>query len=155
MTLGGDTKGAAAELYYDGKRVSSTFQPFDLMASVASAGAAVLILPGWTVRPSVTLSPDLTSIGVSVFENCTALESVTIPAGVTDIGFFAFSGCSSLSIIYFEGTRRQWDAVTKGGFWNNDCPEEQQVICLDAETVSLDFGEAHAALAAAFKGKEG
>ena len=39
----------------------------------------------------------VTSIGSSVFRNCTGLTSVTIPNGVRSIGDAAFSGCSGLS----------------------------------------------------------
>ena len=41
----------------------------------------------------------VTSIGESVFENCTGLTSVTIPNSVTTIGTSAFEGCKGLTSV--------------------------------------------------------
>ncbi len=41
----------------------------------------------------------VTSIGASVFYNCTGLTSVIIPSSVTGIGAYAFAGCSGLTSI--------------------------------------------------------
>ena len=51
------------------------------------------------VKLSPNFSPNLTEIGVSAFEGCSALENVEIPAGVKTIGASAFSGCSKLKSV--------------------------------------------------------
>ena len=44
-----------------------------------------------------TIPNEVTSIGTSVFESCSALESVTIPEGVVGIGDRCFSGCKAMT----------------------------------------------------------
>ena len=48
---------------------------------------------------SAVISDGVTSIGDSVFNNCTNLKSIVIPDSVTSIGDRAFSGCKSLKSI--------------------------------------------------------
>lgn len=45
----------------------------------------------------VVIPDTVTSIGSSLFENCTELEEVTLPEGITSVPFACFQGCSSLS----------------------------------------------------------
>ncbi len=66
----------------------------------------------------VTLPKNLTSIGYSAFAYCTKLKTVTIPATVTNISDMAFAECSSLKRITFDGTKEQWNAITKGSLWD-------------------------------------
>ncbi|MGN0487944.1 MAG: leucine-rich repeat domain-containing protein [Ruminococcus sp.] len=51
---------------------------------------------------SFTIPDSVTSIGGSVFLNCTSLTDVTIPSNVTIIGDNAFTGCTSLASITIE-----------------------------------------------------
>ena len=48
---------------------------------------------------SVTIAPDVTSIGNHAFEECKNLTSVTIPEGVTSIGHYAFENCTNLTSV--------------------------------------------------------
>ena len=69
---------------------------------------------------SVTIGDSVTSIGSSAFFGCTSLTSVTIGDSVTSIGQNAFFGCTSLKSINFQGTKAQWNAISKGGYWNTN-----------------------------------
>ena len=52
------------------------------------------------------------------FSGCSGLTTISIPEGVTNIGDWTFSGCSGLTSITFQGTKDQWNAITKGNDWN-------------------------------------
>ena len=77
----------------------------------------------------------ITKINQYAFYNCTGLTSVTIGNSVTSIGKDAFRGCSGLASINFNGIKAQWNAISKGSYWNNNVPATQ-VICKDG-TVSI------------------
>ena len=69
---------------------------------------------------SITIPDSLTSIGDGAFYYCTSLTSVTIPDSVTSIGERAFYYCTSLTSITYQGTITQWNAISKGSYWNNN-----------------------------------
>ena len=85
---------------------------------------------------SVTIPDSVTSIGYSTFFYCSSLTSVTIPNSVTSIGDHVFRDCSSLTSVIFEGTKAEWDTITKGTGWNQNCPFTT-VGCSDG-TVSVE-----------------
>ena len=62
----------------------------------------------------------VTKIGSDAFSSCTGLTSVTIGNSVTSIGERAFYGCSGLTYINYEGTRTQWNSVSKGDGWDSN-----------------------------------
>ena len=69
---------------------------------------------------SVTIPDSVTSIGKSAFYECNRLPSVTIPDSVTSIGETAFYGCAVLTSIIFNSTKAQWNAITKGSYWDTN-----------------------------------
>ena len=69
---------------------------------------------------SITIPDSVTSIGDYAFYGCTRLTSITIGNSVTRIGRYAFYGCGSLTSITYQGTKAQWNAISKGEQWNNN-----------------------------------
>ena len=68
---------------------------------------------------TVNILGNVTRIGTGAFSGCAdALTSITIPGSVTEIGEEAFRLCSILANVYFDGSKAQWNAVTKGSEWN-------------------------------------
>lgn len=76
----------------------------------------------------------LTAIGEWAFYR-SSISSIEIPASVKTIGKQAFDDCHSLANITFKGTMSQWDAIFKGGWWNEDVPATT-VQCSDG-TVTI------------------
>ena len=62
------------------------------------------------VIPSVYKKLPVTEIGYEAFVT-RSITSVTIPDSITHIGGGAFWGCSSLKIIYYTGTKAQWNKI--------------------------------------------
>ncbi len=73
---------------------------------------------GCSSLTSVKIPDKVTKIGRNVFSNCSSLASVEIPNGVTSIGIYAFVECRQLTNIKFNGTKEQWNAITKDISWN-------------------------------------
>ena len=81
---------------------------------------------------SIVIPDSVTSIGWSVFRNCIGLTRVKLPDSVTSIGDYAFSDCWSLTSITFEGTKAQWNAISKGSWWNRGAGD-YTVHCTDGD----------------------
>ncbi len=77
---------------------------------------------------SIVMPESVTSIGESAFLMCGKLLSITIPKGVTSIGESAFAYCTNLKEIIYPGTTEQWNAITKGTYWDLNC--SYTLICL-------------------------
>ena len=94
---------------------------------------------------SITIPSGVTKIGMGAFMHCQTITCITIPNGVTKIDFDAFFGCSSLTSvtipdsvtsisrgafsvdeslksIYFDGTKAQWDSISKDPNWKSSTP---------------------------------
>lgn len=59
-----------------------------------------------------------TNILPGAFENCYNLTNITISDNLTSIGSDAFYRCEGLTSITFNGTKAQWNAISKGTDWN-------------------------------------
>ena len=79
--------------------------------------AHLLYLNG-TLITDLVIPEGVTSIGNLAFLGCSSLTSITIPNSVTSIGSYAFYNCSNLTSITFNGTKAQWNAISKDYGWN-------------------------------------
>ena len=86
---------------------------------------------------TITFDSDiqLDIIDNSAFNRCVGLTSICIPKGTNKIGTYVFVECTNLSTIYYGGTVEQWNALSKGNYWNKNVPATE-VICSDG-VVSL------------------
>ena len=75
---------------------------------------------------SVNIPNSVTIIDEATFLSCTGLTSVTIGNSVTTIQEHTFNGCSSLKDLYFDGTKAQWNNVTKRYHWNYNVSSNYQ-----------------------------
>lgn len=67
--------------------------------------------------------------------NTSLVTPPKIPNSITVIGENVFAKCKYIATINFEGTTAQWNAITKGDFWNYQVPATY-VQCSDGQ-VSL------------------
>lgn len=75
--------------------------------------------------------PDcVTSIERMAFAGCHSLFSICIPSSVASIDEFAFYYCIALTDIHFDGTRAQWNAITKQEAWD-DSAADYTIHCTD------------------------
>ncbi len=87
---------------------------------------------GCSSLTSITIPDGVTEISREAFSGCSPLKSVTIPESVTEIGTRAFNGCDSLTDINFKGTKEQWNAISKGSFWDYDT-NNYTIHCTDGD----------------------
>ena len=83
-----------------------------------------------TSLESITIPDGVTSIEVNAFFNCTNLKNVTIPGSVTSIGGQIFYGCTKIEKLNFNGTKNQWNAITKTNGWDHGSGK-YTVYCTD------------------------
>ena len=88
---------------------------------------------------NISIPNSVTYIGFSAFSSCTSLKSITLPSSLSTIGNSAFAGCPSSMTVTYPGSKKQWDAITKGS--NNDVLKNN-LICAKLEaTFNPDNGE--------------
>lgn len=87
--------------------------------TITSANWA-LYIGGKKVEGDWVIPNSVTSIEGFAFANRIGLTSVTISDSVTSIGLSAFSGCTGLMNITFNGTKTQWNAISKKSSWNSN-----------------------------------
>ena len=81
-------------------------------------------------------------IGSYAFSRCTALSSLTISANCKTFGTNLLTYCESLTAITYEGTKEQWNAITKPANWmTSDAKNNyhngylQRINCVDGAFV--------------------
>lgn len=68
-------------------------------------------------------------LGNGAFEGCYYMTNITIPDFIIIIGDDVFAGCPNLTIVTFDGTVEQWNAISKGDDWNSGVPNVTEVVC--------------------------
>lgn len=78
------------------------------------------VLTKYTGDKKTVFIPDgVTSIDMATFVDCSKLESVTIHSSVTSIGNMAFTNCGNLKTVIYDGTKAEWNNVTKDTDWDS------------------------------------
>ena len=117
---------------------NSSYIPTSLKEVIISKGCTSIVSYAFyncSSITSITIPNSVTSIGSYAFYNCSKLTSIAIPNSVTSIVSYAFYNCTSLVNINFDGTINQWNAISKGTYWNKNVTIKK-VKCKDG-TVSL------------------
>ncbi|MBR3203041.1 MAG: leucine-rich repeat domain-containing protein, partial [Solobacterium sp.] len=61
---------------------------------------------------SVSLPSTLIRIGSHAFDGCKQITSIIIPQDISSIDSNAFGDCPNLSVVYYSGTKEEWDNKT-------------------------------------------
>ena len=64
------------------------------------------------------------NLGTDAFLGCSSLKKVIISKKMKNIEANVFSECSALSDIYYEGTKAQWQSITKKTNWDKNVGSE-------------------------------
>ena len=88
---------------------------------------------------TIHIPDSVSSIRQYAFYNCGKLETIRIPVSVTSIGSYAFDDCPSSMTVTYSGSKKQWDAITKGsynGVLENDlvCAKLEATFTADGTT---------------------
>lgn len=82
---------------------------------------------------TVIICDGIERINGLAFSNCNSMQEITIPNSVTFIGNFVFQKCNILTRITFNGTKAQWNAISKGDMWKSGLSGGCKVYCSDGE----------------------
>lgn len=72
------------------------------------------------VVPETIAGYRVTGIAGYAFLGKKHLESITIPKSVVSIGMFAFRGCTNLKLVYYRGTKAEWEQMKPSENWWGD-----------------------------------
>ena len=73
-----------------------------------------------------------TRIASYVFSDCSNLAKITMPSTMTSIGVGTFDGCSSLTEITYNGTKSQWNNISKNMAFDGNL-NDITVHCTDGD----------------------
>lgn len=62
---------------------------------------------------NVVIPAGVTKIDTSAFENCISMSWVILPESIREIGSKSFIGCDKLKKIFYLGTKKQWQNISK------------------------------------------
>ena len=79
---------------------------------------------------SIVIPNKVRSIKEWAFSNCTNLKNVVIEKSVDHLGMVVFFNCGNLSNITFNGTKDEWNNITKESNWN-DRSNIKTITCID------------------------
>lgn len=97
------------------------------------------LFSGCSQLTTIHIPDSVSSIQFYAFHDCENLKTIRIPVSVTSIRDFAFDGCPSSMTVTYPGSKKQWDAITKGS--NNDVLENNLICAMLEATFDPDNGE--------------
>lgn len=152
VVLGSGLKHIGKQAFYNCLKMKSIVIPDGVVSIGADAFFKCKALTEISIPASVT------ELGSGVFSNCTELKSVVIhgnilsleditfylcsklaelrlPGSIKKIGYRAFSNNSILEVIYFDGTKSQWESIEKTEGWYRASNSDAVIRCTDGDIV--------------------
>lgn len=81
---------------------------------------------------TIAIPDGVTTIGIAAFGDCNYLKTITIPVSVSSIGDRVFINSNNLSVINYQGTEEQWNAISFGKDWR---PTGSYTIHYEADAI--------------------
>lgn len=106
------------EIYYTGD-VAGWCGIYNLKELMLYGNCSKSIYFGGVKITDLVIPSGVTDISHYAFRNIRTLTSVSIPLSVTSIGIGAFSNCTGLTSITYQGTKAQWNGISKGEYWDS------------------------------------
>ena len=94
------------------------------------------LFSGCSQLTTIHIPDSVSSIQFYAFHDCENLKTIRIPVSVTSIRDFAFDGCPSSMTVTYPGSKKQWDAITKGSY--NDVLENNLICAMLEATFTAD-----------------
>lgn len=93
----------------------SSFENCDLLETV-KLGSGITVIPyrcffDASALVTIDIPEGATLIEENAFSSCTAMRTIVLPSTLTTIEDSAFLDCSELTVVFFKGTEKQFDAI--------------------------------------------
>ena len=84
---------------------------------------------------TIAIPEGVTEIKGQAFDYCLTLTSVSLPSTLNKMASYVFAHDNELTTINYNGTKAQWDAITKANFWysSSNCPKLTTIHCTDGD----------------------
>ena len=82
---------------------------------------------------TIAIPEGVTEIKGQAFDYCLALTSVSLPSTLNKMASYVFANDDDLTTINYNGTKAQWNAITKANNWysSSSCPNLTTIHCTD------------------------
>lgn len=114
----------------------TSLKSITLPSSLRSISEA--LFSGCSQLTTIHIPDSVPSIQSYAFYHCRNLETIRIPVSVTLIETDAFAGCPSSMTVTYSGSKKQWDAITKGSY---NGVLENHLVCNTLEATFTADGE--------------
>lgn len=86
----------------------------------------------WDNLLVIAIPNSVTTFGNRIFTGLEKLTTLTIPSSVKNIGAYIFENSTRITEITYQGTKTEWNAITKDTNWNNES-ELKTIHCTDGD----------------------
>ena len=76
----------------------------------------------------------------NAFYGCSSLDSIKLPNTLQMLGNSSYAFYESTHNIYFDGTKSEWENISKGNFWSRNLNVAYTVYCTDG---NIDYTIIH------------
>ena len=100
-----------------------------LPSSLISLGSQAFA--GMPFLREITISDKIIQLPFQAFMNCKQLENITLPRSLNVIADRVFENCTSLSKIIYEGSKEEWESISKYSDWKTGMNRDVEIIYLN------------------------